>query len=402
MTSNNKTKGPERITPRTKIPFEKWSLVVFTFGTGALVFLALLNLITGTGAIAVLKASIMAGSAMLVSYAVNRFAIEKGTELTATGFTFAGVVSVFSMLIVGIGLYAATYSGLTISSVGELQLQEHGSKYARIIAGRNRSAAEAGRLVPVVRANEAELVQYVECEERESCISRRGDGGRGTVTRALEQKARRANTIVGQLEAGEIVRQSALASLNKLLARYQKTLGQTDKPLEERRQQLVGITAEIDQTLSTLDEALPVTLLRAYANELETGVIIAERPVATKAINAILAKHAQSLNLVLSTLTTGDQNLPTFPPRAGVSSTFKYIGHFLPIAILTAAIELIFPLTLWTYVLLGIVWAKYQADPPHRPQQNGGKPGSDNNPNRKPNRNRRRNERRRNNHKRGE
>ncbi len=398
MTSNNKTKGPERIAPREKIPFEKWSLVVFTFGTGALVLLALLNIMTDTGAIAVLKASVMAGSAMLVSYAVNRFAIEKGTELTATGFTFAGVVSVFSMLTVGIGLYAATYSGLTISSVGELQLQEHGSKYARIIGQRNRTAAEAGRLVPVVRANEAELVQYVECEESESCISRRGDGGRGTVTRALEQKARRANTIVKQLEAGEIVRQSALASLNKLLARYQKILGQTDKPLEERRQKLVGINAEIDQTLSTLDEALPVSLLRAYANELETGVIIAERPVATKAINAILAKHALSLNSVLSTLVTANQPLPSFPPRTGVSSTFKYIGHFLPIAILTAAIELIFPLTLWTYVLLGIVWAKYQADPPHRSQQNGGKPGSNNNPDRKPNRNRRR----RDNHKRGE
>ncbi len=165
MKNDGNQNKPERITPRKKIPFEKWSLVVFTFGTGALVLLALLNLMTDTGAIAVLKASVLAGSAMLVSYAVNRFAIEKGTELTATGFTFAGVVSVFSMLTVGIGLYAATYSGLTISSVGELQLQEHGSKYARIIGERNRTAAEAGRLVPVVRANEAELDQYVECEE---------------------------------------------------------------------------------------------------------------------------------------------------------------------------------------------------------------------------------------------
>ncbi len=78
MNHKNKPKsGPERITPRTKIPFEKWSLVVFTFGTGALVLLSLLNLMADTGAIAVLKASVLAGSAMLVSYAAIVLLLKK-------------------------------------------------------------------------------------------------------------------------------------------------------------------------------------------------------------------------------------------------------------------------------------------------------------------------------------
>jgi hypothetical protein len=76
-----------------------------------------------------------------------------------------------------------------------------------------------------------------------------------------------------------------------------------------------------------------------------------------------MAKHGSSLASVLSTLEGKTGERPSFPAQAGVSATFAYITHFLPIAALTACIELILPLSLWVFVYLGIVWDKHQRDP---------------------------------------
>ena len=38
---------------------------------------------------------------------------------------------------------------------------------------------------------------------------------------------------------------------------------------------------------------------------------------------------------------------PRFPGKAGVSDTFSYIGHFLPIAMIIGVVELVFPILLW-------------------------------------------------------
>lgn len=358
-THNN---APNKMPPKKKPPFEQWTVLVFSFGTGVMMFLAMLNLLPPDGFMGVFKAVVISGSATLVSYAVNRFAIEKGAELAATGFATAGVVSVISILAVGMGLFPSTYAGLVINDVDELQIHSHVSEKIHFIGARNKIASEAARIIPAVRVNEAELIQYRDCEFRESCLSNHGNGGRGSVTKILEERARRAGTIADQLEAGEAARQSILSQINSLIGDFQKEFGQTDKSLKERRPKLIRLDAEIDQMVSALDEALPVSILRAYVGELESGVSIPSRPVATKRLNAILKKHALGLSSVLSSLETGEQTQPVFPPRAGVSTTFAYMGHFLPIAALTACVELIFPLTLWIYTLLALIWIKHQAD----------------------------------------
>ena len=46
-----------------------------------------------------------------------------------------------------------------------------------------------------------------------------------------------------------------------------------------------------------------------------------------------------------------------------MTSTFAYMGHFLPIAALTAVIELVMPLTLWIYMLIAHLWGIYRDDP---------------------------------------
>lgn len=344
---------PKRKMPQTEI----WTVILFSILTGLMTFMSANNLLDS-----LIKAALLGITASLVSYAINRFAIEKGAELAATGFKLAGIVSVASILMVGAGLFPSTYAGLVIHDVDELQIHQYISNQDRYIDERNKLATKSTRLIPIIQVNEEELIHYRDCELRESCLSGRSIGGRGIVTKTLEEKARRAGVIAKQLESGEVVRRTSLNKLNELRERFQKIFSETDKPIKERRRSLIAIDAKINQEIATLDEALPVSLLQAYVSELEAGVTIRNRAIATKSLNKILKKHAQGLSSVLSTLKAKDQEKPQFPFPAGVSATFKYISHFLPIAALAACIELIFPLTLWVYVFLGLIWQKHKED----------------------------------------
>jgi len=110
-----------------------------------------------------------------------------------------------------------------------------------------------------------DLPAKASCEIREACISGRGKGGRGTIAKILEGLASRAVAISEQLETGEITRQSTLKQLNKLVGEYQSVLGQSDKSIWERRGELQKIDAKVNQIIATLDEAIPLSLLRCIA-----------------------------------------------------------------------------------------------------------------------------------------
>lgn len=357
----NITVGVEHLPPKQKRSIESTVLIGFTALLFGMTLLANLNLFGDDGVTGVFKAVIIAASATLVSYAVNRFALEKGAELTATGFISAGFVSVASILIVGLGLYGSTYGGLVRGSVDALRLQDHGRALSQFVARRSRAAAEAGRMESIVAANNAELQRYLACERRESCLSGRGNGGRGSVTRKLEELSGRSRAIAARLKAGERARKSSLDDLNKLLAAYHETVSGSNKWFGSSRAALLKIDGQIRQAVSALDEAVPLALLKAYAGELRKGVVIAGRDVAATRINRILGKQADGLDSVLETISTGHASPPPFPPQAGVDTAFTYMGHFLPIAILVACVELVFPIALWVYTLQAIIWRKHQS-----------------------------------------
>ena len=112
---------------------------------------------------------------------------------------------------------------------------------------------------------------------------------------------------------------------------------------------------------------MPLALLRAYAGELEKGIQISGRAQATRNVNALLHRHGRAISSSLENLDDKLASAPAFPAQAGVSSTFAFIGHFLPLAALTGVIELIMPLTLWGYMLLSHLWRNY-SDDPHDPR----------------------------------
>lgn len=359
---------PSSLPERSGLPFEITLLILFALLTGSMAFWAMLNLITDQGASLWFKAGLIGLAAGLVSFAVNKFAIERGAPLAAKGYLLAPMISIGSILVVGVGLFASTYAGLTINQVRELSLQEYGRELGRYILVINQQSLVAGRIVPVVDSSIADLKAKRQCEFEEGCLNARGIPGAGPTTRALTVIIDRAETIQKQMESAKSERSSLLAKLNRLLGEYQSTLGQNSKSLKVRREELVKVSSQIHQNANALSEALPLALLQSYAGELETGVNISERPVATQNVNAVLRKHAQSLNNVLGNLQNDRINPPQFPALAGVSSTFAFMGHFFPIAILTASIELVLPLALWVYTLMDRRWEIFERNTRQSPQ----------------------------------
>jgi len=341
---------PSSLPERASLPFEVTLLIFFALLTGGMAFWAMLNLITDQGASLWFKAGLIGIAAGLVSFAVNKFAIERGAPQAAKGYLLAPMI------------IASTYAGLTINQVRELSLQEYGRTLGSYVADINSQVLEATRIVPVVDSGIADIKSKRQCEFEEGCLNARGIPGAGPTTRALTVIIDRAETIQQQIENAKAERASLLSKLNRLLGEYQSTLGEGSKSLKLRREALVKTSTQIHQTASALREALPLALLQAYAGELEAGINIPDRPVATQNVNAVLRKHGQNLNSVLANLELERITPPQFPALAGVSSTFSFMGHFFPVAVLTASIELVLPLALWVYTLMDRRWEIFERD----------------------------------------
>ena len=71
-------------------------------------------------------------------------------------------------------------------------------------------------------------------------------------------------------------------------------------------------------------------------------------------MNRLRASHAGQLEAVLASISEDYAPRPPFPAETGVTETFVYFGHFMPIALIVAAVECVFPITLWlcTYFAL--------------------------------------------------
>jgi len=331
-------------------------------GAGFMLAMGVSNLMTEVGALANAKAFLLAGTATIAAYAVNRFAVEKGAELASRGFKLATATSIFGILGVGTAMFSSTYSGLVLPDVAQRQLQEQGARLASDVTKRNDLVLQSGALGPVLQVISTEHKNVLKCEIESSCISHRREGGHGPVAKTLEPLAAKASSIVTQFEAGKIAAQKSLAALNGLLADYQKTLSRTDINVWQRQDELLKIQARMEQEASALVSALPVPLARAYAAELATGISIADRPAASAQINSLRAKQAETINTVLASIGNVQGAPPTFPGRAGVLDALRYLLEFSSIAAIVFVAEMVLPLTIWLYAFLSLRWVIEQQE----------------------------------------
>lgn len=347
----------------------KWSFIAFTLAalsvlSGGMLWLALPNLMTGDEGAVAFKATLIAVAAMLAGYAINRLAVERGTLLATRGYRAAGAVSAVSILVVGGGMFSATYAGLTFNDVEQLRLDAHGEALSEFVSKTSSLAARAGRITPAIATVVVDLRQKYACELSESCLSGFSGGGNGPVARAVLEKLGRAEALSQQVVVGATARDEAIAIIETLFGEYQAIANAEDTKAKDRRKALRAIDLKIKQAAANLTEAMPVALLAAYAEELKSGVQIDGRPEASAKVSAIMRQHGQTLNRLLAGIAVDGQDSPAFPKATGVSETFAYIGHFLPVAAIAAVVEMVFPISLWLYTLFALSWALYRQAPP--------------------------------------
>lgn len=349
---------PVRRAPRKWPGLGRVSLPILAILSGVLLVLALARLLPIDGTADVLKTVVIGISATTVSYATNRFAVERGADLAARGYLLAGIAAFGSILLVGVGLFTATYSGLVIKDVEELGLQKHGVTLMRHAGELSRSSAAASQAAHVVSSIVTDVKGKATCEREVSCLSGRGDGGRGPVARMLGEKLGKAEAVLAEVERGKTVREGALSRVNDLLVRYNSTLARLGSDEGERRRQLAEIDALVRQASADMEAAAPAALLRGYASELTSGSTASDNV----RLDRILRDHGNALSGALDAVRAEANPYPAFPPRAGVADTLTYIPHFLPVAAVTAVIELVFPIVLLVYRLLSLLWANYQTE----------------------------------------
>lgn len=315
------------------------------------------------GLIGWLKLAFIGVAAYTVGYLIDRMAIEKGTTLNSVGYRTAGYLGFVSILIVGIAFFSATASGFAILKVEEFRLALYNQVRAADVSARLVLAASSSELGPVVVAIADDLEAKAECEAETSCVSGRGNGGYGTASRMLETLAKRARGIAGKIEAGLAAREQIRSEVTILLSRMDETLANEGENIWTRRAQLRKLDGHLSQLLNRLDEAVPVALVTSYAHELRSGVTVPNRPVVSDTINRFLAGYAGSIETAVAGAEASSLPQPEFPSRTGVLDTFAYAAKFAPIFLLAFIVDIMFPIALWAYTIMGLDYHEWKRNP---------------------------------------
>ena len=339
--------------------FDAYALAGITFFSTLLLWVSFPSLFPLGAEAVMVKTTLLALAGGLVSYAINRIAIERGAPLAVLGYPFAGFISVIGILTIGVSLFAVTYAGLVLPDVARLKLQAHLSERTEHVAALNAEAAAFNQAASAVGATASDLADKATCELASSCISGVGAGGNGPVYRATVAVAGRALSVDVELSAAERSRREVLARLNADLEAFRDDLAGGEGSIWERYQSLQVIDARLLQAGEELVRAMPVALLASYAVELGNGVTIADRAEASQTLSRVMRGHGAALAQALEPVAEMQEGRPvaaSFPVRPGVGDTFAYIAHFWPVAMIAFIVELVLPISLWLYTLLNLAW----------------------------------------------
>lgn len=311
------------------------------------------------GVIGWVKLIVFCTAAYLVSYAIYRMAIEKGVPLAAAGSKIAAPLSGLSIAIVGAAFFMVTAPGLTISPVEEMRQAAHLEALGSYVDDRVAAANGAAELVPAVQAITGDLQARTDQET---------DTGRGPIARMLESLSGRGNGLAAQMTASLAVRQDVLGRIAGLRGAMEATLADETVNIWTRRSSLRAQQGQMLSLLSELDRAVPVSMMRSYASELRSGVLIPNREDASARINQTLSGYADSLTAALSEQTSVVGDPPVFPSRTGALDTFQYAGKFAPVFLFAFIVDFGFGLALWAYTLMTVRVHTPPAPKPPRPR----------------------------------
>lgn len=338
------------------------ALLVLGITNMILVPLALFAMSEVSGPLETLKLFVVGIGASGAAYAVNRFAVDRLAPLAAIGFRLAAVFAVVTILITGAGMFLGSLTGITYGSVEIKTYQANGQELTSLIDQANETALVTTRIAPSAQFLASDIDRTANCEALSSCLSKDGVGGRGPMALALESVAAKAFDIATALDVGGVDRAQLLIQLNRLSERYNEKLADSSLPIGKRRTQLQAIHGEIRQTVTVLGEALPISLVKGFAQELQTGVTIADDPGGTRLLNTYLRQHGDALTQRLDDLPDADLVAPSFPDRPGMLQVLFFLADFAAIAAIVFVGELCLPITLYVITWLNLVWEREQRE----------------------------------------
>lgn len=340
-------------------------------GSGALLTLALPSLIGADGLVDYAKCLVIGGTATLTAYGVNKLAIDKGAVQAAIGTPGAALVSAGSVLGVGLGMCAATYSGFVVEEVDRLRMEAFGTTLAAYVEAQQKGAMEAARVLPAVRGLAAEFAETEGCERAASCLSGRGAGGDGPVARSLAVEAERAAAIGAVLDEAAARVVSGFKDINGLQGSYQAAVADEALSAKDRRISARAATMHIGQVLGAVAQDDPVAHVASYAEEL------ARPSGAPPEVERLRQARAAALRSITASVPRTPIAPPAFPPQVGVSDTLAWAGHFLPIALIVAAVELVLPIVLWFYTFAALRAVVMRDEMQERDQEQDASPDQD-------------------------
>lgn len=292
------------------------------------------------------KLLVLLAAAFAVAYAILRMGIERGVPLVATKSSLAGPLSGLSIAFVGLCFFLVTAPGLTIFQVEESRLATHLEQVGNYVDGRVSVADQAVELVPIMQALAEDLAART---EQESAT------GVGPIALAWDSLTNRAEGLSSQMTVSLGVRDELLRMIQDRRTAMETTLADESTSIWDRRAALRTQQARLMSLLAELDKAVPVSVVRSYASELEGGVLVPNRGDASAKINRTLAGYADTLTSAMAEQSGLSDTPPSFPSRTGALDTFAYVGKFAPVFLFALLVDMIFPLALWAYVLMTMI-----------------------------------------------
>ena len=289
------------------------------------------------------KLLIFGGAAFLVAHAIYQLAIVKAAGLFVRGRVWAAVLGGVTVLIVGIAFLITTYGGLVNGEVEQRRQAAFLHEVGIYVDGRIAVADQAAELVPIMQA----LAQDLSARSEQECRS----GGCGPIARVLQALFGRADGLSTQMTVSIAVRQEALDQIAALRRDMEEVLADEERDISDRRAELSSQFSELLGLLVELDKAIPVSLVRSYATELQSGILIPNREDASAQINRTLAGFSASLTEALAEQKGVAGEPPAFPEKTGAMDTLAHAADFAPILLLAVVIDLIFPLSLLLYTI---------------------------------------------------
>ncbi len=346
-----------------KLGYVRIALLLIPAVSVGMLLIALYQLnILGGGILGIAKLILVGVGAYLVSHFTLRQSVEKGATLATVGYRWAAGLAFFTVTLVGLAFFSATSPGLTIGPTEEARLQSYINEVVAYVDARALAGGESVGGVPVANSIADDFEGKAQCEIASACVSGHGSGY-GPTARTLDTLSARARSIADEASTGLTSRAASTEALSAHLAEMEALLADQSRSIWQRRTTLRRMDGGLGTLLNQVDTASPVAILGAYALELRGGAEVPGNTLVSATISGFMLGYARSLE---SSLTAkGDARIarPVFPDRTGAMDTFSHAGDHIPVLLLAALIDLIFPLTLLGYSLLALDWAHYRQNP---------------------------------------